>query len=455
MSVHLNIQSLSSGGKVAVSEAQLINALTMKEHDKATQIGLLDRFLDLFRKTTKKEVLEQLYEISNSHNERANLQTTIAYRLFAIRSLLDTSDQCRMAVSAKEEPGGNIQVNYNIALDDKMITLLDETVDRATFQKVSACWGGVYTCVELPDSKVHARDLDDIKINTLSTPEPVLPLLDQAVFSATTGGCNKQYVACPQFGLLQIPSAKSEQELRPESYIADISQRVSEIQRYVSPQKQLAQQRIPGLKSPDYVYAIVDAYNPHVIKPGTLMEAVQDTEKPLSFGQLKSICMQLIDAMRIFYKYRLSHGDLHMGNIQILRQSPLPATSSENAGENEDKVYLRLFDFGRLKCNEQFDDCRTRDIDYLFCRKGDSPLETLARNHLMPERSAGYQKHYPLHTLMNMFNTNNINVTMYLQNIGEKLSQDLSSVEVSSSVVDQAFESALNKTLQLAEFVYH
>lgn len=432
-------------------ESKLIKSLMLNEN-KDFRLGLLDRFLDLFRSIPKRVILQQFNDLVERFSDKDNPQMTFAYRFFIIREMLDDTDKFRMSISGTKIAPDTYKLSYDLFLDDKKIQLLEEVVDQNNLNNAKSCWGE-FSVHESQQNAID-HDLNRIKDLTLSTPYHVISLLDKNIFNSTSKGCNKLYQDCCQFGLLQIPNKIADRELAPEDYIDNLSQNIPEIQRYVSTQRKLAEQSIPELNNSEYVYAIVPSYDTNEVNVSTLQDMFKkDNVPPLSFSECKSIVRQLIDVTRVFYKNNISHGDLHMGNIQVIRENfqTIP-NYSESLSEGK-KVYIRTFDFGRLQKESAFKNNKNRDIDYLFFRQGDGALETLVRNVIIPKDSEKYQKHYPIHHLIDRFNTKKINIASHIKSMGEVFTSQLSKI-TDPNEVDCAFNKVANDLLDFMDRCY-
>lgn len=426
-----------------------INGILTKSREEATQVNLWDKFLDLFRSVPKAAVLSQLYDIVDNLDDKDYPNRTLAYRFHLLRNMMDDSEKFRMSICGKKMPDGKYLLTYNLILDNKKYQIVSETVNHAHLENAKACWGE-FPVYELESTSLLA-DLHNIEQLTLSVPEPVLSLIDSEIFTSDTHGCNKKYQHCARFGMLQIPAEKAEKELKPEHYIDQLSQQHTEIQRYVSPQRRLAHEKTPRLRDDKHTYALVCAYNPNEVKTTTLQDVLKDRDNPLSLSERKNIARQIVDFLRISYKNNFSHGDLHTGNIQFIRENPPAEITPHNRGA-ERKGYIRIFDFGRLEKDSDFIKNKNRDIDYLFSREGDGFLETLARNKIISKDSAKYQKHYPLHHLLEGVNLKGIDCLSHLDNIGSSLKKALS-FAVTEDDVDLAFANAASEILCIMDFV--
>lgn len=118
----------------------------------------------------------------------------------------------------------------------------------------------------------------------------------------------------------------------------------------------------------------------------------QDPEKPDQHpteAELISAIHQMMKIHEYLYLNNITHGDMHMGNIKVIR--------------NSDGVLLKAFDFGKaeIKKTTFFKNQRSPsrdDLRYLINKRAVSGrLETFKRNTWRKEDHEDQAKHYPLH----------------------------------------------------------
>lgn len=137
--------------------------------------------------------------------------------------------------------------------------------------------------------------------------------------------------------------------------------------------------------------------------------------KVLTIKQTKQIMAQFIDSIKLMYLGRVSHRDLHAGNIKIVFD------------ENDDPL-VKIFDFGAAKVGDLCD--IEADIRYLFLREGvtqDSEIhnfvEGAARKYL------DEPKHYPLHRLLMELGFGKEEATEFLEKVGSQLLKELQQIK--------------------------
>lgn len=100
--------------------------------------------------------------------------------------------------------------------------------------------------------------------------------------------------------------------------------------------------------------------------------------------ELISAIHQIIKIHEFLYLQKITHGDMHMGNIKVIRV--------------EDGVLLKAFDFGKSVTKSLNRNYTRTDLRYLLLKKAVSGgLETFKRNVVRKDSSSAQQKHYPLH----------------------------------------------------------
>jgi hypothetical protein len=117
-------------------------------------------------------------------------------------------------------------------------------------------------------------------------------------------------------------------------------------------------------------------------------------QHPTEF-ELVSCIHQLIKIHEYLYINKITHGDMHMGNIKVIR--------------NKSGVLLKTFDFGKAEVKSTTFFGRTErspsrdDLKYLINKTAVSGrFETFKRNTWRSEDHIDQAKHYPLHKLCNL-----------------------------------------------------
>ncbi|STO98186.1 protein kinase domain-containing protein [Grimontia hollisae] len=160
-------------------------------------------------------------------------------------------------------------------------------------------------------------------------------------------------------------------------------------------------------------YATFAVYN-NGIKTSMLSDVLASG---LSIEQCQSLARQLVDILKTLYVNKVSHNDLHKENILVLQE------------KDQKTMLMKIIDFGRAQTDKEFEKVRFKDIDYVFLCKGNSALETVARNVLVPSMASMHykpavaikQKHRPLHSIIKTCRNTNTNIETPLNNIGMQL----------------------------------
>ncbi|MCL1125951.1 hypothetical protein [Shewanella surugensis] len=215
-----------------------------------------------------------------------------------------------------------------------------------------------------------------------------------------TGGVNKRFSK----GVLKAMDGVGKADFILEHKIGEYIQKQpnkDELSRFISLQTQI---ETPRHLDPNYTYAVVPIYDPEHVKSAELDVSMDN----LSREDVENISLQAVDILRVMYKSKISHDDLHMHNLMVHRVG-------------DGSQILQAIDFGRGKVGDDPDLNPYADINYMFKRKGISFAETFARNHLLPDGSEKKMKHYPLHNLLEKFAKEGTDHTSLLDNIGTKL----------------------------------
>jgi len=126
------------------------------------------------------------------------------------------------------------------------------------------------------------------------------------------------------------------------------------------------------------------------IIPVVYPDSTWDDHKPTEV-ELVSCVHQIIKIHEYLYLNKITHGDMHMGNIKVIR--------------NKDGVLLKAFDFGKAnKINNKIyrkmdaKNYTRADLKYLLEKKAVSGFyETIKRNTIRSQNDTRQLKHYPLH----------------------------------------------------------
>ncbi|MFY2508198.1 hypothetical protein ACN3E9_07880 [Vibrio pectenicida] len=191
-------------------------------------------------------------------------------------------------------------------------------------------------------------------------------------------------------------------------------------------------------------YAQFDVYDTDIVKSNELDDYLRENSDSINIEDKKRLAEELINHLETMYTHKVSHGDLHMNNI-IIRQIKF-------------KECMQFIDFGKAKFGDEgtFEKHKFDDIKYLFCKVGETPRETKARNYLLPAFSPLLSslekkrtKHYPLHKLIKL-NSSTKSVAPYLEQIGNTLIKDLGD---QTKDVKQSFSIAQKAVLRLIAVV--
>ncbi|RSD29993.1 protein kinase domain-containing protein [Vibrio pectenicida] len=183
-------------------------------------------------------------------------------------------------------------------------------------------------------------------------------------------------------------------------------------------------------------YAQFDVYDTDIVKSNELDDYLRENSDSINIEDKKRLAKELINHLETMYTHKVSHGDLHMNNI-IIRQIKF-------------KECMQFIDFGKAKFGDKgtFEKHKFDDIKYLFCKVGETPQETKARNYFLPAFSPLLSslekkrtKHYPLHKIIKL-NSSTKSVAPYLEQIGNTLIKDLGDqtkdVKTSFSIAQEA-----------------
>jgi hypothetical protein len=103
-----------------------------------------------------------------------------------------------------------------------------------------------------------------------------------------------------------------------------------------------------------------------------------------SEAELVSCIHQIVKIHEFLYLCKVVHGDMHMGNIKVIR--------------TPESVLLKAFDFGKSKVKSLEKNYTRTDLRYLLLKKAVSgSFETFKRNTWRSSTSKEMTKHYPLH----------------------------------------------------------
>lgn len=405
---------LTSTANLSLS-ASRISKLMSGDFQAATKMGAFDKFLDIFRSSSKESALKTIYEMvqnrGTSNFDRFNYLSQI------------TSQTSNTAFTVEITPHDTDSHSHNIlyCIDGKAVK--SDVINTQEKIVISQKMGKPLDAASI---QAKVATIDTYKINT----EAEVQTVKDADFSA--GGVNKTFH--PSTGLLRAQTRTGEEDFEREAKLSEYANAKTEagnpeLASYISTQRRC--ETPPPHLDKSFQYAIVDVYNKDVVK-STEMDSCIDG---LSREQAHSLLPQLVDMARVLYKNEVAHRDLHMHNLVI------------HQVKDTGSVHLKAIDFGRLAIGSDFEAKKFEDVQYLFSKKGSTFLETIGRNYLSRDGSEVDKKHYPIHKLCEKFNDRGINLDSVLSNIGDRLIHDLGHAGDDEDLVDAAFFKA-SETLQ-------
>lgn len=149
-----------------------------------------------------------------------------------------------------------------------------------------------------------------------------------------------------------------------------------------------------------------------------LVELIDDksTSKKLTLKQIKQILIQLVDIIKLLYIAKISHRDLHAGNIKVIFT------------DNGDPI-VKIFDFGTAQVDSSCFNIEA-DIRYLFLQAGVTQdrdmfnyIEGLARIFI------DAPKHYPFHRLLMNLGFSKKHAKELLEQVGIQLLKELTNIK--------------------------
>ncbi|MCL1127486.1 hypothetical protein [Shewanella surugensis] len=405
--------SLKNNRNYEINESRLHRIMTGNETE-ATHMGYWDRFKDLFRNESKAEALKELFNIlknneNNSLNYFFNLVDCLAENnknMFAI----EIDSKMNNGSVIKYLLNGEVIKSENISNDEIFNVLLKLGLPIKT---------GIFSCN-------YNLLTESLKNKPIITPEIIINM------DFNDGGVHK--VFNHEFGVLKALDATGKSDFNIESNIESYSEGRYELRRYISTQKKL------NIDINDQIdinqYAIVSRYN----------EKIEANEMDLCLNDLTSeqrwtLAVQVIDMLNIFYLNKVSHRDLHMHNLLVLKST----------GEDKE-VLLKVIDFGKSKFDSDFAKHSLTDIKYMFNREATSDLETFVRNSLRSNDSEKQIKHYPLHKIFQCENKKGVEINSLLSSIGRQMEVDLKVAGEDVSEINKAFGTAKSSILLALEF---
>lgn len=369
----------------------------------ATHMGLWDKFKDLFRADKKQDALNALFTLVDCQGPARSFH---AFNALARMATPDNRTLFTIAVEPNQD-GGKISYSINGQV------VKAEQVSPEAREMILAHLGAPLDARQV---KAQASSLEDHRLDAA----PGMASLVDDDFGA--GGVHKRFHAGT--GVLQARDDVGRADFVREGELETYAASRPDLQHYVSMQQTID---APQGVNPSFAYARVAQYDPQRIVSRELDASLAG----LSPEQARSLAAQLVDMARTFYGNQVSHRDLHMQNLLVHRRT------------EDGAVFLKAIDFGRARFDSEFEAERFNDIDYLFNREGCSLAETVGRNYLAGKDSAVARKHYPLHKLLECFNTRGADVTETLSGIGRMLKADLQAAGPEDEPrIDRAFERA-------------
>ncbi|WP_299494123.1 hypothetical protein [uncultured Shewanella sp.] len=399
MTIGLNI---SNHENVVVSEERLSKLLSDDSHE-ATTRTVWECIQDFFSWNNRSEAFTELHKLihqNTDENSDMNLASIETFQVLA--SLASSENRALFTIHMSSKGGDDVA---ELCIDSKPIKTIRLTEQQS--RQLASLFGcekdllhGVFKPNPLTDHLIEVKTSDVTDSDFL------------------TGGVNKRFSQ----GVLKAMDAVGEADFVLERKIGEYIKEQpnkDELNRFISLQTQIEP---PAHLDSDYVYAVVPVYD---------RQHVQSAELDVSMSQLsredvENISFQIVDMLRVMYKSKISHDDLHMHNLMVHKL-------------NDGSLILQAIDFGRGKVGDDPDLNPYADINYMFKRQGINFAETFARNHLLFDGSEKKMKHYPLHNLLEKFTKEGSDNTALLDNIGTKLVEDLEAAGEDNRKIDLAF----------------
>ena len=291
----------------------------------------------------------------------------------------------------------------------------EELFDDDTIQALD--YSSYIDKVDFDEAKALSDTLDQYKI-IVTEAEREEKLTND---SFKQGGVNKKVHR--ETGTLRADTEVGVEDFARETELAEYAEDKPELAFYTSFQRIID---TPEGLDTQYTYAEFDIYNKNNVASTELVGNILFLDR----DDALDIALQMIEVANVMYSNRLSHRDLHMGNLIIHRI------------KGSDESFLKVIDFGRVKYGKEFEPYRYNDIRYLFKRKGESFGETFARNYLVPNSSDIAKKHYPLHKLIDPYGDSKNTVRSVLSKVGSTLHNELKLAKANEQNIGLAFTKA-------------
>lgn len=377
----------------------------------ATKMNIFDKFLDLFRPSSKEAALKNLYQMLEDSG------TSNFARFSAISQMASESSKFLFTVHITPLPSQDNQYSIQYCINGESIKT--DVIDQHEKDSIARTMGKPLDAATVSE---QMTSIDHQRVDTSHLTDSV----EDKDFAG--GGVNKKFH--PATGLLRADTATGTEDFDREQALAEYAQDRHELASYISTQKKIA---CPAKLNPQRSYAIVDVYDKQHVASTEMDRCLEK----LSREQAKSLLPQMLDMLKVLYQNEVAHRDLHMHNLVI------------HELKDSGSVHLKAIDFGRLAMAADFEKKKFEDIDYMFSKQGSTLLETFGRNYLTREGSEVDEKHYPIHKLCKKFNEKGIPLDATLAKIGADLKAELKLAGKDLALSSLAFNRASDTLQQL------